>query len=63
MTDVRQTTKIDRIDDALRALGKRLVVLQAAWQPPPAKPRNAVRRVLTPNRQRTLATTPSFQIL
>jgi hypothetical protein len=31
MTDVRQTTKIDRIDDALRALGKRLVVLQAAW--------------------------------
>jgi len=31
MTDVRQTTKIDRIDDALRALRKRLVVLQAAW--------------------------------
>jgi antitoxin HicB len=29
LTDIRHTTKIDRIDDALRALGKRLV-LQAA---------------------------------
>jgi antitoxin HicB len=29
LTDIRHTTKIDRIDEALRALGKRLVV-QAA---------------------------------
>ncbi|MGO9433309.1 MAG: type II toxin-antitoxin system HicB family antitoxin [Terracidiphilus sp.] len=29
LTDIRHTTKIDRIEDALRALGKRLV-LQAA---------------------------------
>jgi len=29
LTDIRHTTKIDRIDEALRALGKRLV-LQAA---------------------------------